>query len=40
VALVGGSRDVAGGCGSWACLLNHAGGAGTNIGASLSFLKP
>ncbi len=39
VALVGGSRVFAGGCGSWACSLSTAGGAGSSIGASLSFLK-
>jgi hypothetical protein len=39
VALVGGRRDKAGGCGSWACDLGLAGDAGTSVGASLSFLK-
>jgi hypothetical protein len=40
VALVGGARDVAGKCGSWACRLSFAGDAGAATGASLSFLKP
>jgi len=40
VALVGGSRARAGGCGSWACTLGGAGGADASVGASLSFLKP
>jgi hypothetical protein len=39
VALVGGSRDSAGWCGSWACNLSDAGAANTAVGASLSFLK-
>jgi hypothetical protein len=39
VARVGGSRDFAGRCGSWACILNFAGAADSSIGASLSFLK-
>ena len=39
VARVGGDRVRAGVCGSWACLLLHAGIASTNRGASLSFLK-
>lgn len=39
VALVGGYRGNAGGCGSWACNLTIAGAAFTNVGASLSFLK-
>lgn len=39
VALVGGSRGNAGGCGSWACHLTNAGDAAADIGASLSFLK-
>lgn len=38
VALVSGNRNNAGGCGSWACNLNNAGDANTNIGASLSNL--
>ena len=40
VALVGGCRATAGGCGSWACYLDLAGVAYPNVGASLSFLKP
>ena len=39
VALVGGSRAAAGGCGSWACGLHYAGDALAYFGASLSFLK-
>jgi hypothetical protein len=39
VALVGGSRGTAGGCGSWACRLTLAGVAFPDGGASLSFLK-
>jgi hypothetical protein len=39
VALVGGSRVIAGGCGSLACNLDFAGDALTYFGASLSFLK-
>lgn len=39
VALVGGSRDFAGRCGSWACFLSPAGVATAYCGASLSFLK-
>ena len=38
VALVSGNRDNAGKCGSWACNLNNAGVANSNIGASLSNL--
>lgn len=39
IAIVGGYRGFAGMCGSWACGLNSAGDASSNIGASLSFLK-
>jgi hypothetical protein len=39
VALVGGPRDHAGRCGSWACALAGAGVAHPRFGASLSFLK-
>jgi hypothetical protein len=39
VALVGGDRAKAGGCGSWACALYFAGVEAPNFGASLSFLK-
>lgn len=39
VALAGGSRVLAGRCGSWACVLDYAGVADSSGGASLSFLK-